>query len=213
MRRALLLALVLVLAGCGNVPGTGSSSPKGPASAETVASNPSDFPGLQRCPESGPYETYLKAEQAANSDQYDSDKKTWDDLKAGGADDSYVAVYAQKMSDCGQFGTGIPTNKVAYVFVVRFKDTASADSSYSTASSGFHVSDSEVAQLKAAGATVTQGAATGLGEKSLVLSVAISGESVDVAFWQNKQFEVATVAFDMAADAPAVTKKINGRIR
>jgi hypothetical protein len=213
VKRLVVAACLLALAACGNLPGTGSSSPKGPASAESVASNPSDFPGLQRCPESGSYDNYLKAEQAANSDQYDSDKKTWDDLKAGGADDSYVAAYAQNASDCGQFGNGTPTSKVAYAFAIRFKDSASAASSYSSTASAFHVSDSEVSQLKAAGATVTQGAATGLGDKSLVVSIAIGGASVDVAFWQNKQFEVATLAFDMSADAPAATKKINGRIR
>jgi hypothetical protein len=212
VKRLVVASCLLVLAACGNGPGLSTSSPNGPASAQSVASNPSDFPGLQRCPESGSYDNYLKAEQAASSDQYDTDKKTWDDLKAGGADDSYIVVDAQNTSDCGQFGTGTPTNKVAYVFVIRFKDAASAAANYSTTSQAFHVSDSELSQLKAAGATVTQGSATGLGDKSLVLSIAIGGASADLAFWQNKQFEAATIAFNVA-DAPSVTKKINDRMR
>ena len=38
------------------------------------------------------------------------------------------------------------------------------------------------------------------------------GVAVYVALWQNKGFEVATVAFNEATDAPTATTKINGRI-
>ena len=83
---------------------------------------------------------------------------------------------------------------------------------YKTASKDFHLSDSEVSQLKAAGATVNTGDATGLGTNSLVLSIDIQGISLYVAYWQNKLFEVAVVTFNEPTEAPAATKKINDRI-
>jgi hypothetical protein len=211
VNRLLVVTSAVLLAACG-----GSSGPSlgvtGPASAQSVASNSSDFTGLQKCPESGSYESYLKAEQTANPTQYPSDKATWDGMKAAGANDSYVVVYVENTSDCGQFGSGTPSGKVAYVFAIRFKDDASASASYKTSSKGFYLSDPELTQLKAAGASVDTGTTTGLGANSLVLSLGILGVSIYVAFWQNKEFEVAEVAFNEPALAPAAAKKINDRI-
>jgi hypothetical protein len=211
LKRLLVVACAVVLEACG-----GSAGPSlgviGQASAQSVASNSSDFTGLQKCPESGSYESYLKAEQTADASQYQTDKATWDGMKAAGANDSYVVVYVENTSDCGQFGAGTPSGKVAYVFAIRFKDDASASANYKTSSKGFHLSDTEVSQLKAAGAIVDTGATTGFGANSLVLSLAILGVSVYVAFWQNKEFEVAEVAFNEPTEAPAAAKKINGRI-
>src|SRR5260370_27002373 len=143
---------VAVLGGCGG----GSSGPSlpgtsGPPSAQSVASGSSAFSGLQKCPESGSYDSYLKAEQTADPAQYQTDKTNWDDLKAGGANDSYVAVYADSTSDCGQFAAGTPSGKVAYVFVIRFKDTASAAASYKSSPKGFHLSNSDLPHLKPPG--------------------------------------------------------------
>ncbi len=185
---------------------------QGPPSAQNVAQNSSDFPGLSKCPESGSYDDYLKQEQTKAPDQYQSDKTTWDDLKASGANDSYVAVYAASASDCSQFAAGTPSGKVAYVYAIRFKDSSSASASYKASAKDFHLDSSQVTQLQAAGATVTQGTATGLGDNSIVLSIDIAGVAVYVALWQNKGFEVATVAFNEATDAPIAATKINGRI-
>ena len=80
-------------------------------------------------------------------------------------------------------------------------------------SKDFHLSDSDLANLKAAGGTVQVGAATGLGDNSTVLSIDVAGLAVYVAFWENKQFEVAMIAFNDAAEAPGAVTKINGRIR
>ncbi|TME37577.1 MAG: hypothetical protein E6I61_14560 [Chloroflexi bacterium] len=212
MTRILVVACVTVLAACGG--GSGPSLPvvQGPPSAQNVAQNSSDFPGLSKCSESGSYDSYLKQEQTKAPDQYQSDKTTWDDLKASGANDSYVAVYAANASDCSQFGAGTPSGKVAYVYAIRFKDSSSASASYKASAKDFHLDSSQVTQLQAAGATVAQGTATGLGDNSIVLSIDIAGVAVYVALWQNKGFEVATVAFNEATDAPTATTKINGRI-
>lgn len=210
--RVLVAACVCLLAACG-----GGSGPSigvgGPPSAEKVAANDSDFSGLQKCPESGSWENYLRAEQAKDPTQYQTDKTSWDDLKAAGANDSYIAVYAKNSTDCGQFASGTPAGKVAYVFAVRFKDSASASSNYKSSSKNFHLSDSDIANLKAAGGTVQQGAETGLGDNSIVVSIAFGGASIYIAYWQKKEFQVAVVTFQVPpADAAATTKKINDRI-
>src|SRR5438132_12377240 len=170
MTRILVVACVTVLAACGG--GSGPSLPvvQGPPSAQNVAQNSSDFPGLSKCPDSGSYDNYLKLEQTKAPDQYQSDKTTWDDLKASGANDSYVAVYAANASDCSQFAAGTPSGKVVYVYAIRFKDSSSASASYKTTSKDFHLSDDDLANLKAAGGTAAQGSATGLGDNSIVLS-------------------------------------------
>ena len=213
MTRLIILFCAIVLAACGG--GSGPSLPGvlGPQSAQGVAESSSDFPGLQKCPESGSYDSYLKQEQPKSPDQYQSDKTTWDDLKASGANDSYIAVYAASSSDCGQFAAGTPSGKVAYVYAIRFKDSTSASASFKTTSKDFHLSDDDLANLKAAGGTAAQGSATGLGDNSIVLSIDVAGASVYVAVWENKTFEVAEVAFNNATDAKAAVTKVNGRIR
>ncbi|TMD38961.1 MAG: hypothetical protein E6I81_14035 [Chloroflexi bacterium] len=212
MTRLLALACMVVLAGCGGGSGGGNPLAQGPASAQNVADNSSDFPGLTKCPESGSYDNYLKAEQTKAPDQYASDKITWDDLKKSGANDSYVAIYAANTSDCGQFGSGTPSGKVAYVYAFRFKDSTTAAASFKADSKDFHLSDSDIASLKAAGGTAQQGAATGLGDNSVVLSISIADVAVYVAFWQNKQFEVAMLAFNEPAIGASAATKINGRV-
>src|SRR5256886_573070 len=173
-------ACALLLAACGGSAGPSLPGSQGPASAQSVASGSADFTGMQKCPESGSYETYLKAEQTTDPTQYQTEKATWDDLKAAGANDSYIVVYVENASDCGQFASGTPSGKVAYVYAIRFKDSTSASASYKVTSKDFHLSDSDLANLKAAGGTVQVGAATGLGDNSTVLSIDVAGLAVYV---------------------------------
>ena len=99
------------------------------------------------------------------------------------------------------------------MFVVRFKDQASAEASYKTSAKDFHVSDSDLADVKAAGGTVTQGTATGLGDNSLEAIVSFAGESIFVGFWQNKRYEVALIATNTpSGDSQTTSTNINGRI-
>src|SRR5438105_15835386 len=123
MKRLFVVACsAIVLAACGGGGSGPSLGVTGPPSAQSVAQGSSDFPGLQKCSESGSYESYLKAEETKNPDQYKTDKTTWEDLKAAGANDSYIAVYASNATDCGQCAAGTPAGKVAYVYAIRFKD-------------------------------------------------------------------------------------------
>lgn len=210
--RLLVVTCAFMLAACGSGTGPGGG---GPPSAQTVAANDGDWSGLQKCPESGSWDSYLASEKTKSPDQYQTDKKSWDDLKAAGANDSYIAVYSGSASHCGEFGLANPggtPGKVAYVYAVRFKDSSSAAASYKSTSKDFNLSDSSVSQLKAAGATVSEGSATGLGGNSVEVNITVVGTSFFIGFWQNKDFEVAVVTLNVQHTADAAAK-INGRIQ
>src|SRR5256885_4273563 len=210
MRRVLVLACALTLVACG-APGIGQSSPP---SAKSIAGSDSDYSGMTKCPQSGTWDEYLKAEQQSDPATYQTDKADWDQLKASGADDGYVGAYAENSSECAIFSTDSPPKgKVTYVFVIRFKDQASAEANYKTSAKDFHVSASDLADVKAAGGTVTHGSATGLGDNSLDAFVSFGGTSIFVGFWQNKRFEVALIATNtQSADSQTTSKTINSRI-
>ena len=215
MHRLVVLLCALLLVACGGSSGAaggGGSAPK-ETSAKTVAANPSDFSGLSPCPESGSWDDYLKAEQAKNPSQYATDKSDWDKLKAAGANDSYVAVYSDSPGSCGQFGNGQPSGKLANVFAIRFKDGTSAQTSYTSMSKDFNITDQELQQVQSAGGKVVHGSATGLGDNSLVVEFSIAGLSFYIAFWQKNKFVVAMITYNVpVADAEAASKSINGRI-
>src|SRR5256714_7419843 len=123
-----------MLAACAGPGPALSTSP----SAQSIAGNDSDFSGMTRCSESGSWDDYLKAEQQSDPTTYETDKKDWDQMKAAGADDGYVAAYAQNSSECAIFSADTPPKgKGTYVFVVRFKDTPPAEASYKTSAKDF----------------------------------------------------------------------------
>lgn len=170
----------------------------------SVAQNSSDFSGVRLCGVSGTYDHYLKSEKA--------NSQAWDNLKAAGATDSYVAEYADSTSNCGQFGA-LTTGQNAQVFAIRFKDSTSAAASYKNRGSLVNLTDSQIATLKNAGATVNQGAATGLGANSLVVAFSIPEGILYVALWQNKEFELALVMVNLPnIDGKTIANKINGRV-
>jgi len=209
--RTLIVIFGLLVAACG---GGSSAGAQGPPSAQSVAQSSSDFSSVQKCPDSGSYETYLQAEQAKAPARYATDKKSWDNLKAAGANDSFIAVNADTSSDCDQFGSSNLQGKVGEVLAVRFQDSAKAAAAYTTTQSEFHLADSDVASLKAFGATVLNGTATGFGQNSTVVKFAIANVTAYIALWQNKQFEVALVTYNLPLTAgPAAATKVNSRIR
>lgn len=213
MSRLAAFATVLALVACGGSSGGGGGGAPQQTSAETVASSTSDFPGMTKCPESGSWDSYLKAEQAADPTQYASDSSDWTSLKAAGANDSYVAVYADSSSGCGHFGSDTPSGKMVDVYAVRFKDASSAADNFKTNSKQFHLSDSDLQSIQAAGGKVAQGDDTGLGSYSIAVSLSVAGMSFYIAFWQKSKFEVAMIVYNIpATDGEAAAKKINGRI-
>lgn len=214
MNRVALLLCALALAACGgSSSGGGGGTTTHETSAQTVASSSTDFSGLTKCPESGTWDEYLKAEQAKDPSQYATDKTDWDSLKGAGANNSYIAVYADSPSACGSFGSSTPSGKVVTIYAIRFKDSASASDNFKTNSKTFHLSDSDLQNIQSAGGKVAQGDATSLGTNSIAVSLSIAGTSFYVAFWQRNKFEVAMIAYNIpVADAEAAAKKVNGRI-
>jgi hypothetical protein len=211
--RRLIVTSALVVAACGGGSGPGLGV-QGPPSAQSVAESSSDFSGVQKCTQSGSYDKYLQAEQAKAPARYSTDKKTWDDLKAAGADDTFIAAYADSSADCDQVGSSNFQGKVAEVFAVRFKDSAKAAAAYTTSQGQFHLTDSDIAPLKAFGATVLNGTATGLGSNSIIVKFAIANVTAYIALWQNKEFEVAMVTYNLPVTAgPAAATKVNSRVR
>src|SRR5260370_33655930 len=104
LKGPVVAAAVAVLAACGGGgSGPGLPGTSGPPSAQSVASGSSDFSGLQKCPESGSYDSYLKAWQTGDPTQFQTDKKTWDHLKAGGPHDNYLTAYSEHTLDCAPF--------------------------------------------------------------------------------------------------------------
>src|SRR2546423_14711662 len=105
-----------MLAACAGPGPALSTSP----SAQSIAGNDSDFSGMTKCPESGSWGDYLKAEQQSDPTTYETDKKDWDQKKASGADDGHVAAYAPKSSGGAIFRTETPPKgKGPHVFAVR----------------------------------------------------------------------------------------------
>ncbi|HEX9363830.1 MAG TPA: hypothetical protein VGA47_08605 [Candidatus Dormibacteraeota bacterium] len=204
----------LLLLACGGPGGSGPGA-SGPPSAQSVAGGESDFAGLTRCTDSGTWEDYLKAEQQSDPSSYEEDKAQWDKIKAAGAEEGYVADYAQNQSDCGGLTSDVePTGKVVYVFVIRFKDESSAKANFKDNAKDFHLSDSDVADARAAGATVAQGSATGLGDNSIEAYGSVLSTSFFFGFWQNKTFEAGVITFnEPSSDSLTRTKNVNGRIR
>ncbi len=216
MLRWLVALCAAVLAACGGSGSSGSSTVVStPPSARSIAENSFDFPDLARCPESGTYDSYLTQEQAKAPDQYTTDSKDWTVLKASGANDGYIVVYvASTSADCGQYGASAATGKVAYIYAIRFKDSAKASAAYKNQLSQFHMSDADITNLKTAGGTAQQGAATGLGDNSIVVSIDIQGTTFYIALWQNKEFEVALLVYNLSlTSGKSAATKINGRIR
>src|SRR5438270_8036201 len=169
--RGLVPICVLALVACGGTAGGGAAQQE--TTAATVASNSGDFPSMAKCPESGTWDHYLSAEQTKDPTQYTTDKKNFDDAKAAGANDTYVAFYAADSSTCGTFSNTSGQGKEAQIYAIRFKDSATATSNFKAQQSQFHLSDSDLQSVRSAGGTVKQGAATGLGDNSTVIEVSL----------------------------------------
>src|SRR5258708_6872988 len=76
------IALLLVIAACGPVGGSGSSAP----TASSVALKLSDLPsGMHRCDLSGDINAYLKKIQTSDPTTYSSTKTHWEAAQKGGA--------------------------------------------------------------------------------------------------------------------------------
>jgi len=201
MRGVVSALVVLVVVGaCGGIGGSGTPA----ATASSVALRASDLPsGMQRCDLSGDINNYLKKIQTKDPSTYSTIKAQWEAAQKDGATAADVEFYTDSDKHCASLESsssqaGTATYKLALNFVFQFKDESSAQKGYTTDSIfGFSASS-----LKSSQVPVTEGAATGLGPNSTVLTIAIASQSFYVAVWQNKRFMVilGVLNIDTATD-------------
>jgi hypothetical protein len=139
---------------------------------------------------------------------------SWSDLKAAGATDGWLSLYAGKEAECPLLlGFAPPANPLVYSAVITFKDSSTAAASFASVSRGFPVAPDFAARFAAAGGTVTSGASIGLGDNSVVAAITMRGVPTYVAYWQDKNFDAVVYADNLtAAEADIATNRMNGRI-
>jgi hypothetical protein len=213
--RRIVLALVLVLtaAGC-QVPGLVATAK--PATPESIALQPGDLAGFQRCSESGDVDAVLRDQQSTNPGEYDVNATEWAQWRMQGASDAYFVAYGRTAGDCNALsaaGTGAPSGGMMLGLVVKFKSPATAIRTYTASSTLLGFGPQDTTFIKLVGGTLMTGADTGLGPESVIGSGTATTASYFVAFWQNKAFDSFLIAYDVdAADARTAADRVNDRI-
>ncbi|HEV3102237.1 MAG TPA: hypothetical protein VG426_07840 [Candidatus Dormibacteraeota bacterium] len=205
------LALLLMVVACGPIGGPGTPA----VTASTVAVQSSDLPnGLTKCDLSGDINSYLTKIQTKDPSTYATIKSQWEAAKKDGATAAQVEFYTDSTAHCASLESsgsqiGTATYKLVVNFVFQFKDEASAVKGY-TSDSIFGFSASS---LRASQVPVKEGAATGLGPNSIVLTIAVSSQTFYVVVWQKKQFMVilGILNIDSATDKKVALAE-DGRI-
>jgi len=206
-----VLALLMLVA-CGSSSGGSSSGPN----AAKIAVQPSDLPSdMKKCDLSGDIDSFLSKSKTKDPNTYNSTKAEWDSAKQKGATAAYTAFYTDSTAHCASIESNssdisAATYKLVVNFVVQFKDEASASKGYTSESIfGFSASS-----LRSGGAPVVEGTKTGLSANSIVLSIAVAGQSFYVAVWQNKAFMVILAILNIdSATCKKVAQAENGRIK
>ena len=208
--------LVIMLAVMGCQPSALMAKDK-PVTAQSIAPQPGDVSGLQRCAESGDVKAVLLDERSSNPEAYALNSTEWQQWKSQGALEAYFAVYGRTASDCDALsasGTGAPSGGLMAALIVKFKSEANAARTYRANSTLFGFGPRDITFIKLVGGSVTTGSDTGLGPRSVIGSGSAAGATYYFAFWQNKMFDSFLGAYDVAsADARRAANNVNNRIR
>jgi len=214
--RRFLLVLVMALTAAACQPAGATAKPK-PATPESIAIQPGDVSGLQRCSASGDVAAVLRTEKSHNPLAYDLDATEWEQWRQQGASDAYLAVYGRTGADCDAVstsGTGAPTGGLMVGLIVQFKTEAIAARTYGSNSTLLGFGPRDIAFIKLVGGRLMTGSDTGLGPRSVIGSGSVPGSTYDLAFWQNKLFNSFLIAYDLpSADAEVAANDVNHRIR
>jgi len=214
MTRALAcLAVATVLAACQSPLGHTGASPVTP---QSIALQPRDVPGMQRCDTSGDVTAVLKQEKAQQSLGYDMHATEWEQWKRQGAVDAYFAVYGRSAADCAAASgasSGAPTGGLMVGLAVQFQDSNGAARNFQRDSTLMGLGPKDIRFIELAGGTTTFGSATGLGADSVIGSAVVAGSDYFVAMWQNSRFESDFIGYDMGFTEPAnAVMAVNKRI-
>ena len=211
-----LLGLVLVLLSAGCQPNALSAREK-PLTLQSIALQPGDVAGLQRCRASGDVESVLQDEKSNNPEAYDLNATEWEQWKRQGASDAYFAAYGRTAADCAALspaGTGAPSGGLVISLIVGFKSDSIAARTYGAGSALLGFGPRDIEFIKLVGGSVTTGPGTGLGIRSVIGSGSVPGSTFYFAFWQNKVFDSYVYAYDLASDlARGAADNVNRRIR
>jgi hypothetical protein len=205
------LVLMLTVAACQPV----AAHPK-PASAQSIALQPGDVSGLQRCDGSGSVQTVLREEQTNNPIGYNQNATEWEQWKTQGATEAYLAAYGRTSADCDALstaGAGAPSGGLMAGLVVKFKNPAIAARTYQAGSTLLGFGPRDITFIRLVGGGVMTGANTGLGPQSVIGTGSVAGTSYYFAFWQNKVVDSFFIAYDLSsADAQGAARSVNQRM-
>ena len=211
----ILLALVVVLSVVGCQQPNFAARPK-PLTAQSIALQPGDVSGLQRCDGSGDLQTVLQEEKANDPTGYYENATEWEQWKTQGATEAYFAVYGRTPADCDALvarGTGAPSGGLMAGLVVKFKDAAIAARTYRADSTLLGFGPKDITFIKLVGGSVMTGVVTGLGPQSVIGRGSAADATYYFAFWQNKVVDSFFIAYDLpAADAEDAAKSVNQRM-
>jgi hypothetical protein len=207
------LAVVLIAAAC--MPAAGVAQHKS-ISAQSIALQPGDVTGLQRCAGSGDVRTVVQEEKAISPTVSDEHATEWEQWRTRGATEAYYAFYGKTAADCDALtvaGLGAPTGGLMAGLVVKFKDEAVAARTFRAGSTLLGFGPKDITFIKLVGGSVTTGPDTGLGPESVVGAGRVTGATYYFAFWQNKAFDSFLIAYDLAFDdADGATRNVNQRM-
>jgi len=206
--RTFLVGLVLM---CSCAPVSSVVSHPAPATAKTVVLQGGDIPDMRKCPQSDPWAALMLQ---GEPEMLPAGFATWSDLKAAGATEGWLSLYADSEPECPLLlGSAAPTGRLVYTAVIKFKSSSAAGASFASGSQTFPVAPDFAGRFAAAGGIVTKGASTGFGDNSAVATISNRGVPTYVAFWQNKSFDAVVYADNISAsEATAAVNRMNGRI-
>ena len=150
----------------------------GERTAREIALRPAEVGGAKPCANSGSLDHLLSARRPIADPNAAADGSVWGSLRAGGAVDSHVQIYAGDGSDparcrygiSGGYGTGIDN------VVVRFGSNREADDAWASGSLIGWLPPGDTARLY----RPVTGSVTGLGSDSVVFT---GVDDLSVAYW------------------------------
>ena len=208
MTRALLARTVAIVCGCG-----GSSGP-GPTGAQAIAFQQSDVSGAQSCPGTGTWDQFLSHVQSTDPNAYRGASDSWTKLKADGATDGYIAIWADKPAECDAINhESQTTGRVVDIAAIHFKDESTAVAAYHGADASLGIDVSALARLQVGGGRAVQGQGTSLGDNSIEAGILLSGQPLYAAYWQHSAFVIVVYGFDLPmTDGRKIATTVNGRV-
>jgi hypothetical protein len=205
------LVAVLTLVGC--QPALAHAKP---ATAQSIALQPSDVAGLQKCDGSGDLQTVLRKEQSTDHFGYVQNATEWEQWKTQGATEAYFAAYGRTSSDCDTLstsGAGAPSGGLMAGLVVKFKDQSIAARNYRAGSTLLGFGPKDITFIRLVGGSVMTGTDTGLGPQSVIGTGSVGGTTYYFAFWQTKVVDSFFIAYDLPAfEAQGAAENVNQRM-